>query len=85
MQDFLVLHKGFGSFPSVFSRAGWHILMRMECLWMIKPVVVGFYVLLEVDATLDDGCGIVENTCTVSGSGMLPGLFQDFLDVYIKF
>ena len=26
-----------------------------------------------------------ENTCTVSGSEMTPGLFQDFMDGYRKF
>ena len=32
-------------------------LVRMECLEMIKPMVVVF-VLLEVDVTLGDDCGI---------------------------
>ena len=51
VQDFLVLPQGFGSFPSVFLRARWRNLVRVECLLMIKPMVVD----LEVDATLVDG------------------------------
>ena len=38
-----MLPEGFGSFPSVFSRARW-------CNLVIKPMVVD----LEVDATLGD-------------------------------
>ena len=28
---------------------------------------------------------VYENSCAVSGSEMSPGLFQDFVDGYIKF
>ena len=57
MQDFFVLSQGFGSFPSVFLRAGLLNLVRVKCLQMIKPIEVGFCS-IGVDATLGDGCGI---------------------------
>ena len=38
-------------FLSVFSRARWGNLVRVQCLQMIKPMVVDF----EVDTTLGDG------------------------------
>ena len=57
MQDFFVLSQGFGSFPSVFLRAGLLNLVRVKCLHMIKPIEVGFCS-IGVDATLGDECGI---------------------------
>ena len=47
VQDFLVLPQGFGSFPSVFSRARWRNLVRVECLNIINPMMV--------DANFGDG------------------------------
>ena len=41
-QNFLVLPQGFRSFFTVFSRARWRNLVRLECLQMIKPMVVVF-------------------------------------------
>ena len=61
------------NFPSDFLLARWRNLRCVECLQMIiKPLVVGF---CWVDVTL-----VVkfENTCIV------PRLFQDFMDGYIK-
>ena len=52
-----MLPQGFGSFPIVFLRVRWRNLVQVECLLMIKLVVVGLF-LLEVDVTLGDGCGI---------------------------
>ena len=54
-----------GSFPSVIPRARWCNLVRVECLQMIKKIVVAF-ILLEVDVTLGGGCG-VGDTDTVQG------------------
>ena len=53
--------RDMGASPSVFSRAGLRNIVPVECLQMIKPIVTGF-VLLEVDATLDDECGISEHS-----------------------
>ena len=55
VQDFLVLPQGIGSHSLVASDLVY--LVCAECLLMIKPMAVVF-VLLEFDATLDDGCGI---------------------------
>ena len=50
-----MLLQGCGSFPSVFLRARWPNLVRVECFKMIKPMVVD----LDVDATLGDGFIII--------------------------
>ena len=50
---------------------------------MIKPMTFVF-VLLGFDATLDDGCGIYE-LAQCLGDKMFPGLFQDFIDGYLKY
>ena len=49
----------------------------------MKPMAVGF-VLLGVDVTLDDGCGM-RTFALFQGSEMSPALFRDFMDGYIKF
>ena len=41
------------------------------------------FVLLEFDATLDDGCEIWELAQFLRNK-MSPGLFQDFMDRYLK-
>ena len=50
---------------------------------MIHPLLVGF-VLLGVDTTLGDGCEMDVKLTQFHGSEMSPGLFQDFIDEYIK-
>ena len=45
-------------------------------------MAVGF-VLLEVDVTLDDGCGM-RTFALFQGSEMSPGLFRDFMDGVYK-
>ena len=50
---------------------------------MIKPMAVVF-VLLELDATLGDRCGICE-LAQFLGNKMSPGLLQDFMDGYLKY
>ena len=71
VQNFLVFPLGFGSFPRVFSRALWRNLVRVECVYMIKPMVV--FVLLGIDAALVDGCGIWEHLQSFSESKCLQG------------
>ena len=39
--DYLVIPQGFESFPSDLSQVGWHNLVYLECLHMVKPMVVG--------------------------------------------
>ena len=56
VQNFLVLPQGFRSFLTVFLQARWCNLVCVECLQMIKPMVVVFLP-LEVDATLGDDVG----------------------------
>ena len=46
VQDSLLLPQECGSFPAVALRARWYNLVRVECLSMIKPMVVVF-VLVE--------------------------------------
>ena len=41
-QNFLVLPQDFGSFPQSFGERGGAILMLVECLKMIKPIVISF-------------------------------------------
>ena len=52
-----VLSQEFGRFFTVFSRARWRNLVRVECLQMIKLKVFGF-------CSIDVG---FENIYTVSG------------------
>ena len=49
---------------------------------MIKSIVVGF-VLLGVDAILSDGWGLI-TFAQFQVSEMSTGLFQDFMNGYIK-
>ena len=49
--------RGMEVSPIVFLQERWCNLVRIDCLQMIKPLVVGF-VLSEVDVTLGDGCVI---------------------------
>ena len=44
----------------------------------MKPMAVGF-VLLGVDVTLDDGCGM-RTFALFQGREMSPGLFRDFME-----
>ena len=37
-----VLPQGFGSLPAVFAQTRWCNLVHVECLQMIKPMVVRF-------------------------------------------
>ena len=50
---------------------------------MIKLMAVVF-ALLEFDATLGDECGIWE-LAQFLGNKMSPGLFQDFMNGYLKY
>ena len=50
---------------------------------MIKPMVV-VLALQGVGSTLGDGCGILKHL-QFQGSEMSLGLFQDFLDGYVRF
>ena len=42
VHDFLLLPKGFESFPSDLPRVSWLNLVRVEYLLMVKSMVVGF-------------------------------------------
>ena len=74
----------FGSFPSVFSRARWGILVRVECSFLIKPMVAGL-------CSIRDWCYSwwwvwdLRTLTQFQGSVMPSGLSEDFMDGYIKF
>ena len=55
--------------------------MRVACLQMIKPMVVAVFVLLEVEATQGDGCGVWEH---LHGFREVKCLLGIFMDSYIK-
>ena len=40
--SFFVITQWFDSFPTVFLQARWRNLVHLECLQMIKPMVIGF-------------------------------------------
>ena len=84
VQNFLVLTQGFRSFPTVFSRAKWRNFALMECLWVIKPMFVDF---CSIASWYCSGWWVWDlRTLThFQGREMSPGLFQDFMDGYIKF
>ena len=78
---FRFVTQRFKSFPSDLPRARWRNLTCVECLWMIKPMVVGFSFYWRLIRLW------VWNLRTLAqfqGSEMSPGLFQDFMDGYIK-
>ena len=60
VQHFFVLPQGYRSFPSVIPPASFCDLVNVECLLIIRPVVIDF-TLLEVDVTLGGGSGIGEH------------------------
>ena len=66
---FLVLLQGFGSLPSVFSRARWCNLVRLKCLYMIKPMVVGLWVDAHIYNFFEKSYEWVWNVRTLSVSG----------------
>ena len=49
--------QGFENFHSDLKRARWHNLVCVECSWTIKSMVLVF-ILLGVDTTQSDECGI---------------------------
>ena len=57
-----------------FSQAGWYNLTCAECLWMIKPAVVGFY-LFGVNSTLGNWCRVRKHWD--SFLEVFPRLFQN--------
>ena len=58
VQDFLLLPQGFESFRSDLSQTRWSNLVRVECLQMIKLMVVGF---CYIGGWCDSGCEIWEH------------------------
>ena len=74
----------FGRFSSVFSRAGWSNLVRVECLQMIKPVEVSF---CFTGGWCYSGWWVwdLKTLSQIQGSEMLPALFQDIMNGYLKF
>ena len=54
-----------------------------ECKWLSQWWLVS--VLLKVDAALGDGCRIWEHLHNFKKSEMSAGLFQHFMDGYMKF
>ena len=57
-------------------------LVHVEWLYLIKPMVGD--ICWRLMLLLVMGVGF-EKICSVSGSKMSPGLFQDFMDGYIKY
>ena len=100
VQNFLELPQGLRSFLSVSLRTRWRNLVRVECLQMIKAIVVD----LEVDVTLNDGLyyycffysylqwfwknlwmGVgFENTCTFSGKWNVSRVVTRFYRLVYK-
>ena len=69
-------------FPQTYTAASrWRNLVYMECLQMIKQMVVGFCWGLMLLWTL---VWILRALAQFKGSERSPGLFQDFGDGYIK-
>ena len=75
--------QGFESFHSDLTQARWHNVVFVECLWMIKSVVVGF--------CFNWGWCYSEwwvwDLITLGqfpGSEMSSGLFQVFMDGCIR-
>ena len=61
--------------------AGWGNLVCVECLWMIKQMVVGF---VGIWCYSGGWVRILRALAQFKGSEGSPGLFQDFEDGYIK-
>ena len=62
--------------------------MRLKCLYMIKPMVVDLWVDAHIYHFFEKSYKWVWSVRTLSqfqGSEMSLGLFQDFMDGYIKF
>ena len=84
--NILVLPQWFGSFSSVFQGESWYNLVCMECLEIIKPMLVdlrstggwsysGWWVWVEC-----------KNICSFREAKCLQGyLFQDLMDLYMTF
>ena len=72
---FLVIIKRVKSCSELkFSQAGWFNLTCADCLWMIKPVVVGFC-LLGVNSTLGNWCRVQKHWHNYLE--VFPRLFQN--------
>ena len=63
------------------ERAWWHNFVCLECLQMIKQMVVDFY----WNVMLGCWVWILRALVQFKGSERSPGLFQDFEDGYMKF
>ena len=80
---FILLPQGFKSFPSDLLRMRWCNLVYMECLWMIKLMMVGF---CSVGGGRGGWCYSgwyvwdLRTLAQFQGSEMFPELFQDFMD-----
>ena len=76
VQDFLLLSQSIKVGPSKLPWARWGILKCVECLQMIKSLVLG---LCSIDCDATPSMEF-ENTCTVSGkwnvSRVIPRLFE---------
>ena len=83
VQHFIVLPQWFKSFHSDLSQAGWSDLVCVECLLMIKPMVVDF-------CSIGDWCYSAWRVWNLRTfvhfqvSGMTLAVFQVFKDMNIK-
>ena len=83
VQDFPLLPQRLDRFLSDLPQARWHNLLCVECLQMIKLMVVG---LCSTGRLCCSGWWVWDlRTCAqFQWNEMSPGLFQDFIDGYIK-
>ena len=81
VESFLALPQGFLSFPTLFLGVKWRNLVHVECLKMIKPIVVGFC----SNVILADGCGIWEHLHIFRETKCLRGYLKTLMNGYIKF
>ena len=76
VQDSLLTPQRFESFHSDLLQARWHTIVCVECLWMIKLIVVGFCFIGVW--SYSDECGIWYHLYSfreVNGSRVIPRLY----------
>ena len=78
-----MLPQEFESFSSDLPWVWWRNLVRVECLYMIKPMMVGFC--SDMGLMLLWVMGVeFGKLAQFQDSEMSPGLFQNFMDGYVE-
>ena len=83
-QDFYLSFQRFESFHSDLPLTRWRDIVGVECLWIIKSMVVGFC-LIGVWCYSEWWVWDLITLAQFYESEMPPGLFQDFMDGSTKF